>query len=57
MILYYNKGSDMIEKIINPIPKTVKLLMKVKLFRRLLSLSLYNIYIYTALSRASKCWN
>ena len=39
IILYYSYLSDIAENITNPIPKTVKLLIKVKRLRRLLSLS------------------
>ena len=47
MILYYRKGSDMMEKMTRPMPKTVRLLMKVKLFLRLFNLSyiLYGIHV------------
>lgn len=43
--LYYKKGSDMTENMTKPIPKTVKLLIKVKLFLKLLSLSFVNILL------------
>lgn len=50
---YSNGGLSIVEKIINPSPKTMKLDKNVNEFLKLLSLSYYYAYIYTTLSRTS----